>query len=480
MFGNNSESWRLAKLISVVTLVIGLAAVTWFISGYGPLLQLKSRPMMPLAFTPRGDVLATGELVQDGLSLKPVSPIRFLNSVNGVEVGPPFPTLSPPLDGNPLIPREILHAEFSPDGSLLAVLQEHHDFKRIEELELIVFVRATQERLINVSIPYSSSAADKACTLPRTLFSPDGKWLLCVEYSFPERSVRVWDLQSGTEKYTLSKLCYPVFSPDSIMIAMTQYWRTRGDEPFAVQLVDVQTGALRRTINLQGTSEGWCPWPSFSPNGELLAVNSRDGKGKQTVEVFETASGTRVFQQEAWSPHLLSNGRTLVTVKNQDVQLWDIDSWTLRGNNRFELGTHWANGAEMSPEPVLISGSPLVAVFDCKPTSNASFLPWLGKKFQLNAFGSQRVALIDGTSASRQLVVLHNDLFLRNPVWSPDGSRMAIGSVNGTLSVWAVPPRKSLVPLLCASAVVILVATIGFAQKSLRRWKDSAMKGQAC
>lgn len=477
MVGGNSKSWRFVKLFAIVAVVTGLATATWSISGYEPLWQLTNRPMMPLAFTHRGDVLATGELVQDGPSLKPVSPIHFFNSVNGTEVEPPLATLSAPNVGSPPIPREILFAEFSPDGRLLAVLQEHQDINA-NDLELIVFERETGERLISDSIPYARLAADKASTFPSTLFSPDSKWLLCVEFPLPERSVRVWDLESGEQSSTLSKVCYPVFSPDGSMIATTQYFRTRGDEPFAVQLWDVRTGAIQKTIRLQGSSEGWSPWPSFSPDGKLIAVNSRDDSGKEVVEVFETASGKRVFQREAWSPHLLSDGRTLLTVENQNVQLWDIENWRLRENSRFEMGKHWATGAEMSPEPLLISGKPLVAVFDDYPATNSSMLQWLAKNVKLNAFGTQRVTLIDGTSARRQSVVFHDELFLRNPVWSPEGSKMAIGSMNGTLSVWEIPPRKSFVPLVCALAVVVLVVAMGRTLGVLQRRRASAKKGQ--
>lgn len=473
MSTSNPSRQRLLWLIALLGIIaICIGAWTW--AGYEPHLRLDNQKLAPLAFTPQGDVLAAGTHIQDGMNFKPVSPVRFLRSADGTEAEPPLTTLVVPLQGNPPIPREIIRTEFSPDGKLIAVLQEHHDFNRPDELELLVFARDTREPLAIIPVPHTANAADKASALPRGLFSPDSKWLLWVEYPFTGRSVKVWDLAGKKEAYTLPKVCYPVVSPDSTLIATTHFWRTLGKEPFAVQLWDIHTGALRQTLPLQGTSEGWKRWPSFSPNGRLLAVNSRDNNGKQIVEVFETTTGKRVFQQDAWSPHLLPDGKTLVTVKDNDVQLWDTSNWTLRGKSDFRLGKHWENGQDIPPEPIAIPGKSIVMVADYYPSFRSPTLTWLGDTLKLNAFGSHQITFVDGPSGQRQAVVLHHDSLLSNVVFSPEGSKAALGGIHGSLSLWEIPPHKSHTVILWAAALGTIV--IGLALVLLRRGFNTARK----
>ncbi|MEQ1824836.1 MAG: WD40 repeat domain-containing protein [Pirellula sp.] len=463
----NPTKQRLIRLIALAGIVAIFTGV-WSLAGYKPRLRLDNRALAPLAFTPNGDVLAAGTLVQDGLLSKPESPVRFLNSTNGADAEPPLTTSVATEVGKLRIGRAIIRAEFSPDGRLLAVLQQHHDIKLLHELELVVFSRQSRERIVNIPVPYHTNAADNSSTMPRSFFSPDSKWLLWVDYPFPERLVHVWDLASGKEAYTLPNVCYPVVSPDSAMIATTQFWRTRDKEPFAIQIWDIRSGALRQTLPLHGTSEGWSPWPSFSPDSRLLAVNSRDDNGKQTAEVFETATWKRMFfQQGAWSPHLLSDAKTLVAVKNRDVQLWDTEKWKLKGKYEFKLGLHWDNGQEITPEPVAIPNKPMVIVADYYPTVTVPLFRGLANTFGLNAFGSQHLTFIDGTSGRRQSVVLHHDSLVSGAIFAPDGSKAAFGSISGSLSLWDIPPRKSLTPLLRA----IAVAVVGFAlvYKLIRR-----------
>jgi WD40 repeat protein len=457
---------RLPWLIALVG-VLALGGLAWALAGYEPQLRLEKKKLGPLAFTPKGDVLLTGTLMEDGLSFLTVSPVRFLHSADGSEAESPLETFAAPADEKPPIPRHIHRAEFSPDGKLLAILQDHHDFNRREEIELIVFTRDTRERILSVAIPYTLNAADKHNTIPHRLFSADSKWLQWVEYPFPGRSVKVWDLNNRKEGYTLPQVCYPVISPDCTLIATTQFNRTRGKEPFAVQLWDIRTGTLQKTLPLQGTSEGWRPWASFSPDGKLLAVNSRDNNGTQVVEVFDTTTGKRVFQQQAWSPHLLSDGKMLITVKNNDVQRWDTTNWKLLGKSEFKLGRHWENGSDISPEPVAVPGKPFVMVSNYYPTVQSPYLRWLAEKLKLNTIGTQEVTFIDGSTGHRQPIAIHHDSILSSNIFSPDGNQAAFGTIAGSMYLWEIPPRKSLVAVVWASVLGVIIVGLALL-KNLR------------
>ncbi len=451
--------------------ILAIGGLAWAMAGYEPQLRLEKKKLGPLAFTPKGDVLLAGTLVEDGLAILTVSPVRFLRSADGSEAEPPLETFVAPPEEKPAVPRQIHRAEFSPDGKMLAILQDHHEFKRREEIELIVFARDTRERLLSVAIPYPVNAADKHNAIPHHLFSPDSKWLLWVEYPFPERSIKVWDLTSKKEAYTLPKVCYPVISPDSTLIATTQFNRTLGKEPFAVQLWDIRTGTLRQTLPLQGTSEGWRPWSSFSPDGKLLAASSRDTNGNQWVEVFETTTGKRVFQQDAWSPHLLADGKTLITVKNNDVQRWNTTNWTLQGKSEFKLGRHWENGSDISPEPVAIPGKPIVMVSNYYSTTQSRYLRWLAEKLKLNTFGVHEVTFIDGPSGQRQSIAIHHDSILSSAIFSPEGNQAAFGTIAGSMYLWEIPPRKSYIAVVWACVLGVIV--VGLALLLFRRGTSS-------
>jgi WD40 repeat protein len=458
----------LVRLISLAVLLL-LVTAAWFLAGYSPLIRIENQALSPLAFTPNGNVLAVGTLVPDGLMPKPVSPVRFINSVNGAEVETSLSTRDPQQPDTPVVHREIIRAEFSPDEKLLTILQEHPDIRSQDKLELVVFARTKREQLIKIPIPFARSAADHNRMLPTSFFSPDSKWMLWVEYPFPECSVRVWDLENGKVACTLPKVCNPIFSPDSKTLATIQYWRLPVKESFAVQLWDIPTGALRKTIPLKGVSEGWSPQPSFSPDGRLIAVGSRGAGGDQYVEVFEIETGDRVFQQESWSPQFLADGKTLVTVKDSDVQIWDTATWTLRLKSNFNLGKHWASGQDITPQPIAIPSKPLLMISDYYPAFTSPILRWIGKTFQLNEFGSHRVTLIDATSGRRQPVVFHDTSLTSKLVLSSDGSKMGLGDISGSIAILPIPARKSLTAVITALALGTVIILLTRLPKLLRR-----------
>jgi len=310
---------------STIAVVCGIGIVFggWYFSGYPPVVRIKGQALSALAFTPDGNVLATGTLTP-GPRGYVTSPIRFLSSVDGADVKPSLNTdLIPDSDQFSSSP-EISHTEFSPNGKLLAVLQDKYEQKRKNISDLMMFAWEKGELLF--TIPVRKNLGTRFSTVPARFFSQDSKWLMWMEEGpVDELLVRVWDLENGKEAYVLRNAVHPVFSLDSTTLATIRLPVKFGiEEPFTVQLWDLRSGTLRQTLPLKGSGYGgWRPIPSFSPDGRLLAENSAGNGGEQTVEVYETATSKRVFQLDAWSGQLLADGslwsRSRITTCNSGI-----------------------------------------------------------------------------------------------------------------------------------------------------------------
>jgi WD40 repeat protein len=136
---------------------------------------------------------------------------------------------------------------FSPDGRLLAV--------------------ATSIGLYLYDIPALSEvrfiAADAAPV--SVAFAPDGRLLAS---GSPDKTIRLWDVQTGRLVRTLAGHTDSVFS---VVFAPDGRWLASGSTDTTVRLWDVPTGRLVCTL------EGHTSWVwsvAFAPDGYLLASGS--------------------------------------------------------------------------------------------------------------------------------------------------------------------------------------------------------------
>jgi len=98
-------------------------------------------------------------------------------------------------------------------------------------------------------------------------FSPDGKWLASASM---DTTVKIWDVQTGQLLRTLqtkAELFDVTFSPDSSLVAAALNNNT-------VELWGVASGRLARTLNHGGEVVS----VAFSPDGALLASGAYDSK----------------------------------------------------------------------------------------------------------------------------------------------------------------------------------------------------------
>jgi WD40 repeat protein/tRNA A-37 threonylcarbamoyl transferase component Bud32 len=248
-------------------------------------------------------------------------------------------------------------------------------------------------------------------------FSPDGRRLATAS---SDRTVRVWDLQTGQEALALQGHTGAVhgvcFSPDGRRLASAS-------EDQTVKVWDAQTGQDPLTLKGHtGAVQGVC----FSPNSKRLASASGGYSDPQThkrygeVKVWDAQTGqeqlslgghTDIVNCVCFSP----DGRRLATASwDQTVKVWDAQTGqeflTLQGRH-----TGGVVSVCFSPDGRWLAGADGTAV-----------ALW-------SAQGGKELLTLQG----------HTD-----EVWgvcfSPDGRRLASASEDQTVKVWAVPPGQEL------------------------------------
>ena len=197
---------RIGRFLGYAALAAALAfcvaACVW--RSYEPRLRIDGLERVPLAFSPNGQVLVVGKPV--GLIGYAEGPLEFLSTVDGGHALPALSTAE-----NPQTRPGINHIQYSPDGKLLAVLQDHN----YTDVELVLFDVAKQERVATQLIPYPVTFSNAARVDVR--FSADSSLLLwCVE--LPARATRsslgTWRRTRSGSSWTrrVSGGCHPTRS----------------------------------------------------------------------------------------------------------------------------------------------------------------------------------------------------------------------------------------------------------------------------
>ncbi len=283
---------------------------------------------------------------------------------------------------------------------------------------------------------------DHTTDIHRIVWSPDGTLLAS---GCQDGAVRVWDGQSGEERYILrdpsSQAGSVAWSSDGTLLAWGSY-------DGRIQVWNYATEPEGRT--LQGLASGYRT-VLWSPDGKQLVSAPEGGFG--LLQVWEIASGTELAAVDyafiptmmAWSPDstrlatssadgtlrvwdavggslLYTEAIQAAIVPNAQAVAWSPDGARLATANTDSTVRLWdaVNGREMR---VLDNQGPLGGIV--WSPSNQSIASW----------GDKTVRVWDAVSGDEVHGLDHTDITI-NLAWSPDGTRLATVSNDGRAHVW--------------------------------------------
>ena len=275
-----------------------------------------------LAFSPRGDLLATG-----GTKWVKTWDWRRRKIVHYFE---------------DCAPDAIA---YSPDGSVLALGHHTPDYKWGRDLyEWSVDLRDSQSKRLLQAFPVRLDY-DEWAEINTIAFSPDGSMLACGTVQPQSHSIHhvfVWHVKSGTQKWLFKEEGDGInalsFSADSRFLAVGSSSRMSGSGH--VRIFDAQTGKIER--QLQGCrpplgcgySRGRTMRPNTVPNGKSVAflpdgrlVTGGDGgatvwNSETGASLFTLSSSGDIITCSLEGEHVAIGGT--VYNSHQEIEIWHI------------------------------------------------------------------------------------------------------------------------------------------------------------
>jgi len=234
-------------------------------------------------------------------------------------------------------------------------------------------------------------------------------------YGTRSGQVRVLELRDGKELWSAvaseNEITALAFSPDGKTLASAA-----GFGESDIRLWEVATG---KEIGRLEAHKSWVGSLVFWPDGRKLASSSAD----QTIRTWDVSSRKeldvlRGHRQEVWRLALLPDNETLVSgSKDGTVCVWD----TAVTHPRHE-GIHWPGKIfdwRFAPD----SRSVVTLNFDGKVTR------WSGLDFRDQEPGLEIGTQFTGINSRKR------------SIFSAEGRFLAVGSTNGSISVWDVARR---------------------------------------
>lgn len=257
--------------------------------------------------------------------------------------------------------------------------------------------------------------------------SPDGRRIASANSS---QGASLWDLSSGTKKFTLPDSDHlggrPVFSPDGKTLALSRDSR--------ILLYDPETGDMIREIRGHPADDGVQPGPdeegdspgrpivgtiAYSPDGRSIAsVGAMEGTTETRVHIWDAATGEERKEFETFGDDLycvaFSPDGTRIAAAGQDfLHVWEDTS----GKKLLEAHAPRISDLAFSHD---------------------------GKTVAVASNRTNTIRLVDVATGKRIPEIAEHEGSLSLVVFSPDGESLATLDSDGRAIVWEAARGKPL------------------------------------
>jgi WD40 repeat protein len=261
-------------------------------------------------------------------------------------------------------------------------------------------------------------------------WSPDGSLLAAISTD----GLRLWDASTGSLINHSASFsgCGVDWSPDGTHLAIA-----RGGMPVIVSVQDAQVAAG------EYSQDGLCSWAEglravdWSPEGQRVVSGSQGEYADGFIALWDAASLNRLWSYELESPLFIANdvafspdGSLVTAAISGDFwgqgQVLVLSAQTGEIVMRLGLRDTGATSVAWSPDGSLLAagyGIPRGEIFRLgfELTNDGPVMLW-------NARTGEELAAFTAHNSGVQSIA-----------FSPDGSRLASASLDGTVLIWAVP-----------------------------------------